>query len=61
MIDVNVKKDKKKFLSQLEYLVENFLNNRYDHVISISHNDADGFSSSALIQNLLFKLKIPFE
>ena len=61
MIDVNVKKDKKKFLSQLEYLVENFLDNKYEHVISISHNDADGFSSSALIQNLLFKLQIPFE
>lgn len=58
---MNVKKDKKKFLSQLEYLVENFLDNQYEQVISISHNDADGFSSSALIQNLLHKLQIPFE
>jgi len=58
---MNTKKDKKGFLSQLDYTVDNFLESKYERVISISHNDADGFSCSALIQNLLYKVQIPFE
>ena len=61
MIEVKVKKYRKSFLSQLDNSIDHFIDQSYEHVISISHNDADGFSCSAIIQNLLYKMQIPVE
>jgi hypothetical protein len=45
----------------LDNAIDHFIDKSYEHVISISHNDADGFSCSAIIQNLLYKMQIPVE
>lgn len=57
----NAKKNRKGFLSKLDNSINHFEDSNYEHVISISHNDADGFSCSAIIQNLIYKMNIPIE
>jgi hypothetical protein len=53
--------NQKKFLYDLDIAADNFIDNskqKYEKIISISHNDADGISSLQLIQSLLYKLKL---
>ena len=55
------KPDRTAFLRNLEGAVEHFIdysNSKYNNIILISHNDADGISSLQLIQNLLHKMKL---
>ena len=55
------KPDRTAFLRDLEGAVEHFVDNskrKYNNVILISHNDADGISSLQIIQNLLYKIKL---
>ena len=55
------KPDRIKFIADLDNAVDIFCDNKYDKVISISHNDADGISSLHIIQNLLYNLKQPYD
>ncbi len=55
------KPNKSKFLEDLNNAVDNFIDKSFSRVIAISHNDADGISSLALIQNLLYKLHLNYD
>ncbi|MFX0070635.1 MAG: DHHA1 domain-containing protein [Candidatus Hermodarchaeota archaeon] len=55
------KPDRNKFLEDLQNAVDQFLDHKYDKVIAISHNDADGISSLHIIQNLLYNMNIQFD
>ncbi len=48
--------DRPKFLAELDKIVGEFVDGKYDKYIVISHNDADGISCLHIIQNLIFKL-----
>lgn len=55
------KPDPTAFLLDLEGAVDHFIDNsksKYNNIILISHNDADGISSLQIIQNLLHKIKL---
>jgi single-stranded DNA-specific DHH superfamily exonuclease len=58
---MTIEPDRNKFLEDLNNAVDNFIDNRYKKVISISHNDADGISSLHIIQNLLYRLNLDFD
>jgi single-stranded DNA-specific DHH superfamily exonuclease len=48
--------NKTKFLEDLNNAVDQFIDRSFTHVITISHNDADGISCLHIIQNLLYKM-----
>ena len=48
--------DKTKFLEDLDRAVDEFIDRSFAHVITISHNDADGISCLHIIQNLLYEI-----
>ena len=55
------KPNRNAFLRDLEEAVEHFIDFskiKYNNIILISHNDADGISSLQIVQNLLHKMKI---
>jgi RecJ-like exonuclease len=55
------KPDRTAFLHDLESAIDHFIDyskGKYNNIILISHNDADGISSLQLIQNLLHKIKL---
>ena len=53
--------NKTKFLEILNNGVDQFIDHSFNHVITISHNDADGISCLHLIQNLLNKMHINYD
>ncbi len=55
--------NKEKFLSDLFNAADIFADdaNKYNKIVSISHNDADGISSLYIVQNLLHKMNINCE
>jgi single-stranded DNA-specific DHH superfamily exonuclease len=53
--------DKTKFLEDLNRAVDEFIDHSFAHVVTISHNDADGISCLHIIQNLLYKLHINYD
>ncbi|MFW9772550.1 MAG: DHH family phosphoesterase [Candidatus Thorarchaeota archaeon] len=58
------KLDRLKFLETLENAADIFTDNcknRYNNIIAISHNDADGISSLLIIQNLLHRLNLNYD
>ncbi len=55
------KPDRTKFLDAFNNTVDNFIDHSFSRVIAISHNDADGISSLAIIQNLLYKMHLNYD
>ncbi|MFW9822428.1 MAG: DHH family phosphoesterase [Candidatus Thorarchaeota archaeon] len=55
------KPDKSKFLEDFNNAVDEFIDDSYNRVINISHNDADGLSSLHIIQNLLHRLNLDYD
>ncbi|MFX1302515.1 MAG: DHHA1 domain-containing protein [Promethearchaeota archaeon] len=53
--------DKTKFLEDFNNAVDQFIDHSFAHVITISHNDADGISCLHLIQNLLYKMHLNYD
>ena len=53
--------DKTKFMEAFNNAVDQFIDRSFTHVITISHNDADGISCLHLIQNLLYKLHLVYD
>ena len=53
--------DKTKFLEALNNAVDQFIDHSFNHVITISHNDADGISCLHIIQNLLYKMHLNYD
>ncbi|MBN2150043.1 MAG: DHH family phosphoesterase, partial [Candidatus Lokiarchaeota archaeon] len=51
--------DEKKFLANLEFGVAAFQDLAGKHVLSVSHNDGDGLTSSALVCRAMAFLKVP--
>ncbi|MHA1273637.1 MAG: DHH family phosphoesterase [Promethearchaeota archaeon] len=51
----------KRFMDDLENAVDTFVDNSFDNVVAISHNDADGISSLHIILNLLHKMGLPHD
>lgn len=51
--------DEKKFLANLDFGVATFQDLKEKHVLSVSHNDGDGLTSSALICKTMAFLKVP--
>ncbi len=55
---MTVTPNKTKFLEDLDNAVDQFIDRSFNHVITISHNDADGISCLHIIQNLLYKMHL---
>ncbi|MFX0136574.1 MAG: DHH family phosphoesterase, partial [Candidatus Hodarchaeota archaeon] len=53
--------DKTKFLDAFNNGVDQFMDHTFTHVITISHNDADGISCLQIIQNLLHKMHLDYD
>ncbi len=53
--------NKTKFLEDLSNAVDQFIDRSFTHVITISHNDADGISCLHIIQNLLYKMHLNYD
>ncbi len=49
------KQDRNKLQGDLNNAVDQFTDHKFEKIIAISHNDADGISSLHLIQNLLYQ------
>jgi len=58
---MTTKPDKTKFLEHLDRAVDEFIDRSFAHIITISHNDADGISCLHIIQNLLYKMHFNFD
>ncbi|NMC04238.1 MAG: DHH family phosphoesterase, partial [Candidatus Lokiarchaeota archaeon] len=52
--------DEKKFLANLEFGVATFQDLKQKQVLSVSHNDGDGLTSSAIICKTMAFLNVPF-
>jgi RecJ-like exonuclease len=57
------KPDRYEFMNKFEMAVSQFcdLSSKFQKVIAISHNDADGISSLHLIQNLLYRMNLNYD
>jgi len=53
--------NKTKFLEDFNNAVDHFIDHSFAHVITISHNDADGISCLHIIQNLLYKMGLNYD
>ncbi|MFX0000239.1 MAG: DHH family phosphoesterase [Candidatus Hodarchaeota archaeon] len=53
--------NKTKFIGDLKNAVDQFIDRAFTHVITISHNDADGISCLHIIQNLLHKMQLDYD
>jgi len=53
--------NRSKFLEALNNAIDQFIDHKYDKVIAISHNDADGISALHIIQNLLYRMNLSFD
>ncbi|MFX1417301.1 MAG: DHH family phosphoesterase [Promethearchaeota archaeon] len=53
--------NKTKFLEDFNNGVDKFIDHSFTHVVTISHNDADGISCLHIIQNLLHKLGLNYD
>ncbi len=58
---MNQTMDKTSFLGDLDNAVDLFVDGKFDKVIAISHNDADGISSLQIMLNLFVKLGIEYD
>ncbi|MBN1800186.1 MAG: DHH family phosphoesterase [Candidatus Lokiarchaeota archaeon] len=58
---MNQNPDKTSFLGDLDNAVDSFVDGKFDKVIAISHNDADGISSLQLILHLFVKMGIEYD
>jgi single-stranded DNA-specific DHH superfamily exonuclease len=58
---MNTTPNKTKFLEDLNNAVDQFIDSSFNHVITISHNDADGISCLHIIQNLLYKMHLNYD
>ncbi|MFX1395889.1 MAG: DHH family phosphoesterase [Promethearchaeota archaeon] len=58
---MDLKPNKINFIRALESAVDYFVDGKFDKVIAISHNDADGISSLQLILSLLYKMGIEYD
>jgi single-stranded DNA-specific DHH superfamily exonuclease len=53
--------EKAKFLEDFNNAIDQFIDHSFNHVITISHNDADGISCLHIIQNLLHKMNLDYD
>ncbi|MFX1365531.1 MAG: DHHA1 domain-containing protein [Promethearchaeota archaeon] len=53
--------DNTKFFETFNNAVDQFIDRSFSHIVTISHNDADGISCLHLIQNLLYKMHIEYD
>ncbi len=53
--------NRSRFLEALNNAIDQFIDYKYDKVIAISHNDADGISALHIIQNLLYRMNLSYD
>lgn len=53
--------NRSEFLEALNNAIDQFIDHKYDKVIAISHNDADGISALHIIQNLLYRMNLSYD
>ncbi len=58
---MTLRPEKSKFLKDFNRVVDEFIDRSFAHVITISHNDADGISCLHIIQNLLYKIHVNYD
>ncbi|MFX1567177.1 MAG: DHHA1 domain-containing protein [Promethearchaeota archaeon] len=58
---MTISPNKTKFLEELNNAVDQFIDRSFNHVITISHNDADGISCLHIMQNLFYKMHLNYD
>jgi len=58
---MTTKPNKTKFLEDFNNAIDQFVDRSFNHVVTISHNDADGISCLHLVQNLLYKMHLDYD
>lgn len=58
---MTTKPNKTKFLEDFHNAVDEFIDRSFNHVVTISHNDADGISCLHLVRNLLYKMHLDYD